>query len=361
MAVIGLVKDKRYLDHQTGAGHPEAPRRLELVYQELQSLVTNRNLITIPTTPMLEQDILNVHTPEYLRLLKSTAGQGLHAFSADTHVSEKSYDAALLAAGGVQKVIEAVTDGSVDAGFVLARPPGHHAEKSRAMGYCLLNNVALGAQFALKHLSLNRILLIDWDVHHGNGTQHAFENRSEVAFFSIHQGRLFPGTGFFTEAGYGRGEGYTINVPVPSGYGDAEYAAIFHLLLEPIAQEFEPQLVLVSAGFDAHKLDPIGRMAMTDQGFAALVHSVRKIADTYCNGRYVLTLEGGYHIAALSECIITSIRAMLEEKIKPHDNLIRSANRKKVMFAMNRSTGVHKRYWKTLSGYRWEDKLDRRV
>jgi acetoin utilization deacetylase AcuC-like enzyme len=223
----------------------------------------------------------------------------------------------------------------------------------------LLNNIALGAQFALKNLGLDRILLIDWDVHHGNGTQHAFESSAEVVFFSIHQGRLFPGTGFFTEAGYGRGEGYTVNVPLPSGYGDAEYAAVFHLLLEPIAQEFEPQLVLVSAGFDAHKQDPIGRMAMTDNGFAALVHSVRKIADTYCNGRYVLSLEGGYHIEALSKSIITSILAMIEEQIRPHDHLLRSAHRKKVAFALDRSIGVHKRYWKSLSGYRWTEKFNR--
>lgn len=359
MATIGLVKDKRYLNHQTGAGHPEAPQRLEAVYQELHSLETNRCIIAVPSIPMQEQDLLNVHAPEYLRLLKSTAGQALHAISADTHVSEKSYAAALLAAGGVQQAIEAVFKGYVEAGFVLARPPGHHAEKSRAMGYCLLNNVALGAHFALKNLGLKRILLIDWDVHHGNGTQHAFENSAEVAFFSIHQGRLFPGTGFFTESGYGPGEGYTINVPLPSGYGDAEYAAIFHLLLEPIAQEFEPQLVLVSAGFDAHKLDPIGRMTMTDQGFAALVHSVRKIADTYCNGRYVLTLEGGYHIAALSDCIIASILAMIEDEINPHKHLIQSAHRKKVAFAMDRSIGVHKRYWKILDGYRWAEILNR--
>ena len=359
MAAIGLVKDKRYLGHETGNGHPEAPGRLEFVYRELRSLAGNPLITMIPPAFMGEADILTLHTPEYLRLLKSTAGQPLHAISADTHVSEKSYDAALLAAGGVQKAIEAVCSGHVDAGFVLARPPGHHAEKSRAMGYCLLNNIALGAQFALKHFDLNRILLIDWDVHHGNGTQHAFESSAEVAFFSIHQGRLFPGTGFFTETGYGQGEGYTVNVPLPSGYGDAEYAAIFHLLLEPIAQEFEPQLVLVSAGFDAHKLDPIGRMAMTDQGFAALVRCVRKIADSYCNGRYVLSLEGGYHLKALSECIITSILAMAEETYDANDHLVSNAHRKKVAFAMDRSIGVHRRYWKILAGYRWAGVFDR--
>jgi acetoin utilization deacetylase AcuC-like enzyme len=290
-----------------------------------------------------------VHSEDYIRWVAATAGQSAGRLSADTFVSAESYAAARLAAGGVFQAISAVASGVVRNAFCLLRPPGHHAERSRAMGYCVFNNVALGARYAQNVLGLKRILVVDWDVHHGNGTQHIFERDASVLFFSIHQWRHFPGTGFHTEVGLGRGEGFTVNVPVPRGYGDGEYVAIVDRLLNPLAFEFAPQLVLVSAGFDTHRADPLGGMQVTPAGFACLTGRVMEIAETLCEGRLVLTLEGGYEPNANRQ----SARAVLQELCRnprtPPGDRPEPAHARKLETTLRRCMHVHRRFWKCFS------------
>ena len=253
-----------------------------------------------------------------------------------------------MAAGGLFEAITGVVDGIVDNAFVLARPPGHHAEKSRAMGFCLFNNVALGAAFARKALGLKRVLIVDWDVHHGNGVQHIFEQDPSVFYFSIHQYPLFPGTGVFTETGRGPGEGYTINIPLSRGYGDGEYLLFFDKILWPVAQMFKPELILVSAGFDTHRKDPIGGMRMTANGFAALTRSLMELAETCCHGRLVMTLEGGYHLEALKQSVKAVLREMADQTYTSPTGVLAGANIKKAGPAIFRSIKVHGIYWENL-------------
>ncbi len=352
---VGIIRDSRFLDHVTGEGHPESLRRLAAIYDMLdremsEKAIRNGHFIPVTPHPAEEAQILLAHSPEYLSLIKNTAGKELFALTADTHVSEGSYAAALLAAGGLIEAAARSVKGDLRRAFSLNRPPGHHAERSRAMGYCLFNNVAIAALAARRDLGLKRVMIVDWDLHHGNGTQHIFENDPSVLFFSIHQYPLFPGTGIYTEVGRGPGEGYTVNIPISKKYGDAEYAAIFQKLLRPIALAFRPELLLVSAGFDTHHLDPIGGMRMTPEGFAGLTRSLMEIADLCCCGRLLLTLEGGYHLAALTESVKAVLLEMAGITHTDPEEMAASANPRKVAYAILRCSHVHGRFWKSLKG-----------
>ena len=302
----------------------------------------------ISPRPAAAKEILLVHSSRHLRKISATAGRQCCALTRDTFTSAYSYQAALQAVGGLIEAVSQVNSGRFKAAFALNRPPGHHAEKSRAMGFCLFNNVALAAMFARRELGLRRVLIVDWDLHHGNGTQHLFENDGSVLYFSIHQRSLFPGTGLFTETGRGRGEGYTVNIPLPGGYGDAEYAAMFEMLLRPVVAAFAPELILVSAGFDTHHQDPFGGMRMSADGYAALTRSLMDMAQDCCNGKLVFTLEGGYHAAALAN----SVKAVLQElsgrsRHNPRE-LMSGALPKRVRYAVHRVSHVHGLLWKTL-------------
>jgi acetoin utilization deacetylase AcuC-like enzyme len=348
MAHTGIVRDNRYLDHGLDQGHPENRRRLESIYSLLDGADMRGLYQNLPSRAATAGEILQVHSADHLRRLEQTRGRASCALTPDTVASAGSFEAAVSAAGGLLAAIEAVVAGDIRNAFVLARPPGHHAERSRAMGFCLLNNVAVGAAFALRELGLRRVMVIDWDVHHGNGTQHAFENDPSVLFFSLHQYPHFPGTGLYTETGIGRGEGYTVNAPMPKHYGDAEYLAICRQLLPRFGEAFAPELVLVSAGFDTHAADPLGGMKMTAAGFAALTACVMELADTYCDGRLVLCLEGGYHPEALAE----SVRSVLLTLSRGPHALLRATgrpNRKKVDHVLKRVLRVHRPYWKSLA------------
>ncbi|MBA3009881.1 MAG: histone deacetylase [Proteobacteria bacterium] len=341
----GIVKGDIFLRHIPGDGCPDIPQRLNSLYRMLKDPDMKNLFVDVVPQKAPKEDMLLFHTPGYFEKIAETKGKDPIAFTADTHASEHSFEAALYATGGLLTAITQVVAKTLDNAFAMVRPPGHHAEKSRAMGYCLFNHVAVGAFFARKHLNLSRILIIDWDIHHGNGTQHAFEKDPTVLFFSVHQAGLFPGTGSFTDTGSGPGEGYTINLPLPKGYGDAEYTAIFERLLGPVAQQFAPELILVSAGFDTHTDDPMGGMRMTADGFAGLTASVKKIADKVCQGKLVMSLEGGYNCEALS----TSIKAVLKEMagITCCDvtAMAAKADKKKMAHVIRRCTDVHRHYW----------------
>jgi acetoin utilization deacetylase AcuC-like enzyme len=300
---ISFISHPEYLKHNTGRRHPEEPARLSAIIRHLEITGVLDGLVRAePTEPSLDWLAL-AHTPEYISDIEAACRRGVRTLDPDTYICPDSYRAALLAVGGALLAVDHVVEGTATNAFVALRPPGHHAERQRAMGFCLFNNVAIAARYAQKRYGLKRILIVDWDVHHGNGTQHAFEDDPSVLFFSTHQFPFYPGTGRVSERGSGAGLGYTVNVPLAAGCGDREYREVFEKVLYPVAQAFEPHLVLVSAGFDAHRDDPLASMDVTEAGYTQMTTMVRDIAERYCEGRLVSLLEGGYNLEALARSV----------------------------------------------------------
>ncbi len=295
----GIVKDWRYLEHKMGDYHPESPERLEVVYRMLEQHPVFSSFPTIEPRPATEEEVTLIHTKAYFDEIKATAGRERVYLDPDTSTSPRSFEVACLAAGGVLKAADLIMEGNLDNGFALVRPPGHHAEASQAKGFCIFNNIAIAAQYLIEKYKLRRILIIDWDLHHGNGTQHAFYSRSDVLYFSVHQFPYYPGTGFWNEIGSGGGEGFTINVPLGPGKTDADYLHIFERLLFPVAAVYQPEFILVSAGFDIFAGDPLGGMSISAAGFAGLTAAVMKMARPWAQGRLLVTLEGGYSLEGL--------------------------------------------------------------
>jgi len=313
MGKTGLVYHPAYLEHDMGSGHPESPHRLRAIMQRLEQSGTAARLIKIAPRKAEDVWITQVHIPSYVSSLNEHAPtSGRVSLDPDTSMSPGSLTAAYLAAGGALAGVDAIMNKEVDHVFCAVRPPGHHAEAGRAMGFCLFNNVAIAARYVQKKYGLTRVLIVDWDVHHGNGTQHSFENDPSILFFSTHQYPLYPGTGRATERGTGTGEGFTINVPMESGEGDDEYHAIFLKSLVPAADDFKPEFVIISAGFDAHKDDPLASMGLTESGYADLTDIVARIAKRHANGRILSSLEGGYNLQALAASVDAHISGLLK-------------------------------------------------
>lgn len=300
--------DPSYLAHDTGPGHPERAERLRAIQTFLDAR-PRESLVPIAAREATVEELTLIHAPEHFARVAATARLTDFAFDADTPTSPGSFRAAIRASGGVLSLVDAVMTGEVSNGFAFVRPPGHHAEPDRAMGFCLFNNVAIAAAWLRRHHALERVLVVDWDVHHGNGTQRAFYRDPAVLFVSSHQYPFYPGTGAATEVGAGEGEGFTLNLPFPSGYGDREYVEAYLEVVEPVARRFEPQFILVSAGFDAHQRDPLAGMEVTEGGFARLARLVGRVAHEVCKDRLVAVLEGGYDLAALTR----SAEAVLQE------------------------------------------------
>lgn len=312
MGNTGLVYDPRYLGHDMGAGHPESPARLRAIMQQLEQSGTAARLTRIDPRTAEDEWITQIHTSEYLAMLKAHAPtNGRISLDPDTSMSPGSLTAAYLTAGGALAAVDAIMRQQVDHVFCAVRPPGHHAEAERAMGFCLFNNVAIAARYVQGKYGLTRVLIVDWDVHHGNGTQHSFEDDPSVFFFSTHQYPHYPGTGRATERGRGAGEGFTINVPMEAGEGDEEYRAVFQKSLVPAADAFKPEFVIISAGFDAHRDDPLASMRLTEEGYADLTGIVAGIANRHASGRILSSLEGGYHLTSLAASVDRHIQALL--------------------------------------------------
>ena len=257
--------------------------------------------------------ITRIHDPAYVQRLEDKApSEGYASLDPDTSMSPGSLPAAYLAAGGAMAAVDAIMDNQVDQVFCAVRPPGHHAESNRAMGFCLFNNVAIAARYIQERHGLKRVMIVDWDVHHGNGTQHVFEDDPSILFFSTHQFPHYPGTGSDKECGQGKGEGATINVPMHGGQGTDDYREVFQKVLVPAADAFKPEFVLISAGFDAHQDDPLASMNITDEGYGELTRIVAGIANTHCHGRMVACLEGGYDLRALAASVELHISALME-------------------------------------------------
>jgi len=259
----------------------------------------NLNLKQAPPRAAARDELTTNHAARYVDRIAETAGRQSTYLDPDTSTSAHSWDAAIKAVGGLLNLVDEAVEGKVRNGFALVRPPGHHAEYDRAMGFCLFNNVALAARHAMSKHGMDRIAIVDWDLHHGNGTQHSFYDDPRALFISTHQYPYYPGTGATREVGSGKGEGYTVNVPLEAGAGDQDYVAIFQVLVAPILRAYKPQLILVSAGFDAHHTDPLGGMALTESGYDQMGRILMGLAAELCSGRLVFALEGGYSLEAL--------------------------------------------------------------
>ncbi len=305
-----------YLEHDW-PGHPESRERLEQVNQALDDSGMRGRLQPLEPQPLSLERLHRVHAPAYAQSIEHIArsgGGGLVGRGDETYVAPESYRAMLLAAGGLVTAVEAVWRGDCRNAFALTRPPGHHAFADRGEGFCLINNVAIAAMTARRELGVERVLIVDFDVHHGNGTQAIFYDDPSVLFFSTQQWGIYPGSGHWSETGRDRGAGYTVNVPLIPGWGDTMYARLFDDLLAPIARRFAPQLILASAGYDPHWSDRLGSMAVSDQGFFNLARKLVALSDELCGGQLALTLEGGYGLAGLAYGVVATFAALLGDE-----------------------------------------------
>ena len=304
---VGCVYDPVFLEHGT-PGHPESPARLQAILSLLEESGLCEKLVEVEARDAAAADLELVHSYELIAKVRGLAAEGGGWLDPDTYVVPRSYDAALRAAGGVLAAVDAVLAGDLDSAFCLVRPPGHHATPEKAMGFCLFNNLAIAAAHALARGGLERVAIVDFDVHHGNGTQDAFYADPRVLYFSTHQYPFYPGSGYWAETGEGGGEGTTVNVPLPRGCGYEEYLRAYREVCAPVLRRFGPQLLLVSAGFDAHFADPLAQMLLSTRGYYEIATVLRELADELCEGRVVYALEGGYDHTALA----WSVRACLD-------------------------------------------------
>jgi acetoin utilization deacetylase AcuC-like enzyme len=317
MVKTAIMKNDLFLEHDAGFSHVESPDRLATIYDGLREFET-LDSFTFPDFAAAEHHHLQlVHTDSHIEQIASTADQGFVSLDPDTGASSRSYDAACLAVGAVVEGVNMLTDGRADNVFALVRPPGHHAEAERPMGFCLFNNVAIGAAYAIRELGLKRVMVIDWDIHHGNGTQHSFYDTDQVLYLSTHLYPYYPGSGALQEIGSSQGKGYTVNVPLSGGQTDMSYAAIFNDVVTPVVRQYQPEMILVSAGYDIYIDDPLGSMAVTPAGFAYMTRVLKKLAAELCGGKLLLTLEGGYSLTGLREGVLATLGELAETPLLP--------------------------------------------
>ncbi len=321
MLKTALITDRHYLDHFPGRGHPERPERLKVLIDMAEGLHRS-GLVRHTPREATVAEIELCHDPRYVSQVRQTADRDSYDFDPDTHSSRATYRTALLAAGGVLTAVEAVLDGAADNSFALVRPPGHHALPDHAMGFCFFNSVAIAASYLTRVKGLERVMILDWDVHHGNGTQDIFYSSPQVLYCSLHQFPHYPGTGAAREIGIDEGRGYTVNLPLPATFGDPEYLSAFDRVIMPIGRQFRPDFILVSAGFDCHFRDPLADMRVTEQGFAAMARRMKRLAAECCDGRMALALEGGYDLEALA----SSVREVIDELGREADEPIEPAS-----------------------------------
>jgi acetoin utilization deacetylase AcuC-like enzyme len=339
MAGTGIVLDERMLAHDPGHGHPERPERLRVLHHHLGDAP---GLIRIGARPASADEIALVHAPALVERVAATAGLPCVIFDPDTRTSPGSWEAARVAAGGLVELCDAVLADEVTNGVALVRPPGHHAERARAMGFCLFNNVAIAAAH-LRRRGVARVLIVDWDLHHGNGTQHLFERDPDVLYVSTHQYPYYPGTGAVDEVGEGAGAGRTLNLPFPAGFGDREFERAFTEVVVPVCRQFAPEFVLVSAGFDCDIRDPLGGLAVTPAGIAAMARALTALAEEYAQGRIVGVLEGGYDLDAIVDGVDTLL-AVLRGDRRPVP--LATGDGRRLDPLLERVRATHAPYWR---------------
>jgi acetoin utilization deacetylase AcuC-like enzyme len=322
MAETALIYSKKYMSHKTGPRHPESPARLRVIMRELRKnrIIENTNCSVVEPETLSIKDLQLVHTIDYIQQIKQFCScNGGLLDKEDTVVSSRSYEVACLAAGGAVKAADIVTKGKYRNAFALVRPPGHHAGPDYPMGFCVFNNVALAASYLKKKFHLDRVLVLDIDAHHGNGTQDIFSRSNNVLYISLHEDPIeFPLTGFVDEVGKGKGKGYSVNIPLPYGTGDKIYLRAFNEIVVPIINQYKPQFVLVSTGFDNHYADPIGNLHLSAFTYTKIFDSVLEIAEKFCQGKVVAVLEGGYSLRFLGRmaCAITAKMAKIPYNLK---------------------------------------------
>jgi acetoin utilization deacetylase AcuC-like enzyme len=309
-----VISSERFVEHTTPPGHPESPERAEVMEGVALTWRDGGGEIVAPR-PATREQLARVHSPEYLDRMAGTSGVAV-ALDPDTYTSPETYEVALLSAGAAIDAVERVLNTRGTRALVLSRPPGHHAERDRAMGFCFFNNVAVAAAHA-RARGIKRMAIVDYDVHHGNGTQHMFEHDADVLYVSMHQYPYYPGTGAASEVGYGDGLGRTVNLPLEVGATDEDYRTVFEQVVAPVLQQFQPELMLLSAGFDAHVRDPLAGMRVTTEGFSAMNALLRSIAEEHCDGRLVAVTEGGYDLRALRECLQATVDLFSESSASP--------------------------------------------
>ncbi len=318
MPEVGIVLDRLYAEHDNGMGHPESRERVLAIVDMLRYTNLFEEVIHIKARNATKEEIMLVHEPRYYETIARTKGKPRVFLDADTSTCALSFDAAVRAVGGILSAIDSILRGEVSRALPIVRPPGHHAEAGRAMGFCLFNNIAVGAAYLTRIEGLKRVLVMDWDLHHGNGTQHIFYDKSEVLYFSVHQYPYYPGTGGLAEIGEGQGKGYNVNVPLSSGMGDNEYIRIFEEILSPVIDQYEPQFILVSAGFDTYFDDPLGGMKVTPQGFSKMTRFLTDAADKHCQSNIVFILEGGYNLDGLWVSIKEVVEELMDKKLSDY-------------------------------------------
>ncbi|MBT9171165.1 MAG: Histone deacetylase-like amidohydrolase [Actinobacteria bacterium] len=308
-----VIYDEIFLSHQTTPGHPENSKRLEAILEGITTSGLKDKLLWARPSEADVEVIALVHSQEYIAKVASlSAAKKLVHLDPDTVVSEKTFQCARYAVGGVLQGLQDMANGRCENGFALVRPPGHHARKASGMGFCIFNNAAVGAEYAIREMGWKQVVIIDWDAHHGNGVQEIFYDRDDVLYISLHQYPHYPGTGYFTEVGEGRGEGFTINLPFGPGSGDSEYLLALEKIILPIATQFDPQLVLVCAGYDGHRDDPLSALELSTDVFNKMAGRVKDLAQICCEGRLLVVLEGGYGLDSLSDSVVATLRALVE-------------------------------------------------
>lgn len=339
MTKTGVVVDRAYLKHEPGEFHPERPERIGVLL-DLAEQLDEQKFELLPPTAATRFEIESCHSSDYVALVESTSKTNQYTLDGDTITCRDSFSVGLLAVGGLLRLLDAIAAADIANGFALVRPPGHHALRNRAMGFCLFNTIAIGARHLKRAHGAKRILIMDWDVHHGNGTQEAFYDDPSVLFISTHQFPFYPGTGAMDEIGVNDGEGCTINVPLPAGCGDAEYLRVFEEIVAPAANKFEPEWILVSAGFDPHRRDPLGGMNVTEEGFGAMAEILLRLAERHADGKIAFLLEGGYDLAALQKSVAAVLNAMQQRTLNDSP----FAKSEKIQPLIRRIRQIHEKY-----------------
>lgn len=347
-----VVRDDRYTRHLENIPHLESPKRCRAFEEVFRHPLLQGRIREIPPRPATIEELAWVHTPEHIDRIARSAQRPLTSFDLDTQATEQSFEVARLAAGGVFALLDEIWAGRGKRGFACVRPPGHHAGPGKAMGFCLFNNVALAARYLMERYSVARVMIVDIDVHHGNGTQDAFYDTDRVLFVSTHQFPGYPGTGRYGEVGEGAGEGYTVNIPLPKGMGDTDFSKILYFFINPLAQTYRPGVILVSCGFDLYYRDRLGGMAVTPEGYALITFLLVSIAEKVCGGRIAFVMEGGYSLRGIRECGLALMQALCGLPVlraKAMDRVVGGSGGLSSISSLRKVIDVHKRYWAFLA------------
>ena len=349
MQPVLVINDERFKQHLEQVPHLENARRVKAVQSVLEDPSLNGKWAELVPRLATKEELALVHTADHIDRIEKTAGKPLYSFDMDTQTTEKSYDVARLGVGAVFGLLDEIWTGKATRGFACIRPPGHHAEPDKAMGFCLFNNVALGARYLKEHYSVSKIMIVDFDVHHGNGIQSAFYNTDDVLYVSLHQFPCYPGTGNFGEVGRGRGEGFTINIPLGKGHGDRDFAGIIYYMLNPLAQAYHPDMILVSCGFDLYMHDPLGGMTVTPEGYALITFFLLDIAQKVCNGLIAFIMEGGYSLKGIRECGLRVMQELCDVPTLNRKQIEKvTGNSARKLSAVRKVIEIQKEYWKIL-------------